>query len=641
MSKNIQQIFIANPITTNTSTDLMYFGQSPYGTSNDAAMTFANFKLQFSNNVLTTKGDLFTYSTTNTRLPVGTIDGQILQVNSSATTGLKWSTTTYPDTAPINSILYASSANVIGVVTPAANSILATNGSNVPALTQTIPSAVQVTTGSLNTGTGASSTTFWRGDGTWATPGGGGSVNPNNIQSGQYVYGYDTSVTVNQIVVAYTPANAALVDGQSLSVKVNFTNTLTAPTLNVDGLGAIPIRYSNGSNILAGDMTASSIYDFQYNLAGFYWSLLNPNSSFIPQVVPSQIQNNSFVYSVATGTSTAYVANFTPAHTSINDGAAIWIKVSNANTNTTPTLNVDGLGAITIANPNNTAIKVGDMVANGEYYLKFNATFGIWALMNPSTVYSGYLPLSGGTMSGDINMGANDIRNVTSIQDTSGLNALTFTYAASAVNYLGVLNGATNNPPELRTFGSDASVPFNIRTKNGVVTLSDYTNTIPGELRIYNTAGNNYSGLKCTAGASSSLTLELPIVDANGFMVSDGNKHLSFLSTFTDVTPGISILGFSLLSTYIVNVMQIGKLIFVYYKIVGTSNSSSFRINNFPYTFISPFDTYTTYTDGGTVGQGHINLSGTSLIFYNTLTSSSWVTSGSKSASGSFIAQIT
>jgi DNA-binding LytR/AlgR family response regulator len=31
MSKNIFEVYTANPITTNASTDLMYFGQSPYG----------------------------------------------------------------------------------------------------------------------------------------------------------------------------------------------------------------------------------------------------------------------------------------------------------------------------------------------------------------------------------------------------------------------------------------------------------------------------------------------------------------------------------------------------------------------------------------------------------------------------------
>lgn len=40
---------------------------------------------------LTTKGDIYTYSTTNDRLPVGT-DGLCLKALSSASTGLTWDT---------------------------------------------------------------------------------------------------------------------------------------------------------------------------------------------------------------------------------------------------------------------------------------------------------------------------------------------------------------------------------------------------------------------------------------------------------------------------------------------------------------------------------------------------------------------
>lgn len=47
MSKNIEQVFLTNPIASNTATDLMYFGRSPYGVTNDAAMTYANFSAQF------------------------------------------------------------------------------------------------------------------------------------------------------------------------------------------------------------------------------------------------------------------------------------------------------------------------------------------------------------------------------------------------------------------------------------------------------------------------------------------------------------------------------------------------------------------------------------------------------------------
>src|SRR5579872_1240604 len=54
MSANLNQIYIANPITTNLSTDLMYFMRSPYTPGNDCGMTYANFSAQFATNTLTT-----------------------------------------------------------------------------------------------------------------------------------------------------------------------------------------------------------------------------------------------------------------------------------------------------------------------------------------------------------------------------------------------------------------------------------------------------------------------------------------------------------------------------------------------------------------------------------------------------------
>lgn len=48
MSMNIDQVYTVNPITSNASTDLMYFGRSPYGATDDVAMLYSNFSSQFS-----------------------------------------------------------------------------------------------------------------------------------------------------------------------------------------------------------------------------------------------------------------------------------------------------------------------------------------------------------------------------------------------------------------------------------------------------------------------------------------------------------------------------------------------------------------------------------------------------------------
>lgn len=82
MSENIEQIFIANPITTNASTDLMYFGQSPYGSGDDAAMTYANFSAQIV--ASGTANDLAYYASTGGALSaLATADSAMLTTSAA------------------------------------------------------------------------------------------------------------------------------------------------------------------------------------------------------------------------------------------------------------------------------------------------------------------------------------------------------------------------------------------------------------------------------------------------------------------------------------------------------------------------------------------------------------------------------
>jgi hypothetical protein len=58
--------------------------------------------------------------------------GQMLR--SGASTMPSWSTTTYPATNPINTIMYASSANVLGTISAANSAVLVSNATGIPSM---------------------------------------------------------------------------------------------------------------------------------------------------------------------------------------------------------------------------------------------------------------------------------------------------------------------------------------------------------------------------------------------------------------------------------------------------------------------------------------------------------------------------
>jgi hypothetical protein len=81
---------------------------------------------------------------------VGTT-GQILQ--SGGTGAPTWTTTTYPATNAINTLLYASAANVMSALATANNAVLSTGATGVPVMSTTLPSGLSATNLTLTTPT--------------------------------------------------------------------------------------------------------------------------------------------------------------------------------------------------------------------------------------------------------------------------------------------------------------------------------------------------------------------------------------------------------------------------------------------------------------------------------------------------------
>lgn len=444
MSANIEQIYVANPVTTINNNDLLYIGQAAIA---DAAITGANLKALFA-----------PAAGSSSIITVGTI------------TSGTWQGT---------------------IIAPTYGGTGINNGSN----TITIGGNLQFSGAHTFTGTLTADTTV-------TFPASGTLTAQVQVQQNLFNVGVSAGAT-DAYTVTLSPVPASYTDGMTVILMASRTNTTVAPTLNVNGLGAIPIVTSAGFPLI-GDILLNSIYELVYNVTNNQFTLLNPSVSLASAV---HLQSNFYNTAIDTGAANAYVAIVAPNISTIpTTGAVYWVNIANNNTGAS-TLNLNSSGVKSIVNLQNTALTGGELLAGNWAQFIYDGVN--YQLINSSSAGSIPVPVpvtDGGT--GLVTAGAPARYVVSTVTGQGG-----FTTIQAAITQA-VSDGASSSIPAVIWIWPGSY------TEN--LTLAAYVSLV-------GVADSNASGVVVNGSAVYSDTGNI-VIENIGFVSTSASPAISFQS---------------------------------------------------------------------------------------------------------------
>ena len=437
---------------------------------------------------------------------------------ATATNGVV-TTGSYANPTWITSLAYSKITGVPAFLTANQTITLsgAVTGSGATAITTTLANSVVGVANLSATGT-ASSTTFLRGDNTWATIAGSGTVTTVSVVSANGFAGTVATATSTPAITISTSISGILKgNGTAISAASAGTDYQAPITLTTTGSSGASTFTTNTLNVPTYTLAGLGGQASSTNLTSLS-ALTFASTSFVKMTAAGTFALDTTVYTANTGTVTS-VAALTLGTT----GTDLSSTVATGTTTPVITLNVPTASAT-----NRGALSSTD-----------------WSTFNGKQAAlsgTGFVKSTAGTISYDTNTYATDssvvhIAGTETVTGTKTFSALLSATSGLSVNG-GVLSG--NNIVSIRS--AAAGGQFRVEKSDGTLsaypfyigadgTALAYYYNAAGTLKIQlHTNGTNYFGNSLAVGQAA-YTTATEMVDVNGYVKATGFKIPSGLST--------------------------------------------------------------------------------------------------------------